>query len=85
VPGEGEVPRSAEVRAACSPDGATHFVMHEPSPCAYVAVLHTPVLCGLPGFQPDWTGLAALPVLHSPGARNATALPPVLCLHVCLS
>lgn len=59
-----QVRRSAEVRTACSPDAATHLAVHEPSACRYVAVLHSPALCGMPGFKPTWAGAAA------PGASN---------------
>lgn len=48
-----------QVRAACSPDAATHLSVHEPQACAYVAVLFTPALCSVPGFQPRWEGAAA--------------------------
>lgn len=50
---------------ACSPDAATHLTVHEPQACRYVVVLFTPMLRGVPEFQPKWEGAAKPCAPHS--------------------
>lgn len=52
------VERQVELRAACSPDSATHLLVREPNFCRYTMVLYHPQLCDVQKLKP-------VPVLSS--------------------